>query len=316
MKYFFLIFCVFLTSANSFAQNQIEQISKEACPCIGGISTGIKEKKKFKKIKECISSSILTVQMKNSLLKMTSKVKDTLDHYASSELPDSLQIKDENNIIIEMDKDYDEVEEHLLRNCDAMKTLMASSDVESRNSVSNKKNAKEHYDKGQMFFSEGKYAIAIEHYKNAVEEDSKFAFAWDMIGYSYRKLEEYDKAIHNYEKSLEIDPKGKMPLINIAYAYEYKNDLDNAIKAMNNYIEVYPDEAEGYYGRGRLYHLEGDYEQALDDTMKAYIIYSKMNSPYARDAEHNLGMFYNELKEAGRLEIFETIAKKHNIQIN
>ncbi|WP_222982744.1 tetratricopeptide repeat protein [Flagellimonas meishanensis] len=315
LKNFFTFFFLVATNVIFFAQNQIDKVSDDACPCISQISTEIKEKKKYKKIKECISSSILKIQMKNSLIKMTSKTMDTLNKYASEELPDSTLLMEDNYIIV-VDKDYKEVEENLLRNCQSMKVLLASHDQKRRNSVSNKKTANEHYDLGQMFFKEGKYAIAIEHYKNAVAVDPKFAFAWDMIGYSYRKLNEYNEAIYYYKKSLEIDSKGKMPLINIAYAYEYNKDYDEAINAMNNYIHIYPNEGEGYYGRGRLYHIKGDYEQALDDTIKAYLMYSEINSPYARDAEYNISLFYNELKEAERLEVFDKIAKRYNLQID
>lgn len=299
-------------SVYSYSQKtQLERVSNESCKCIKNIRIDIKEKKKFKEIKECITSANLSIQLLDGL-----GIEKKLDSVVSNNAQiDSVFVDGDREIIIDVDKDYREIEEYLLRNCEAMKTLMASRDLETRNSVSNRKKARKDYDRGQAFFSQGKYAIAIEHYKNAVNKDSKFAFAWDMIGYSYRKLGEYDRAIENYKKSLEIDPKGKMPLINIAYAYEFKEEYDNAISAMNNYIRIYPKEAEGYYGRGRLFHLKGDYENALDDTMNAYLKYIDAGSPYARDAEKNLGMFYNELEEAGKIDLFEKIAKKYNIKI-
>jgi hypothetical protein len=62
-----------------------------------------------------------------------------------------------------------------------------------------------------------------------------------------------------------------------------------------------------------MYHNKGDYENALDNTMKAYVLYNEISSPYARDAESNLELFYRELKEKGQLDLFKKIAKKHNI---
>lgn len=310
MKKYTLI-VLFLSICSNAQTGQLERVSNEACTCINKIRTDIKDKKKFKQIKECITNANTTVQLMDGL--GFEKVLDSLGNNITQ--IDSVLIGGDKEIIIDVEKDYKKIEENLLRNCQAMKTLMASDDLERKNSVSNKKKAQEDYDKGQVFFSEGKYAIAIQHYKNAVKRDAKFAFAWDMIGYSYRKLEEYDKAIENYKKSLEIDPKGKMPLVNMAYAFEFMEEYEKAIESMDNYIRIYPNEAEGFYGRGRLYHLKKNYPLALDDMMKAYLIYIEAQSPYARDAEQNIATFYNELKETGNLEIFEKAAKKHNIQI-
>ena len=290
----------------------VEKVAKESCACIGEIKVDIKDEKKYKQIKECIGSANMTVQLLSGL-----GIEKTLDSISNGgEVVDSVLVNGDKEIIIDIDQNYKEIEEYLLRNCEAMKTLMASKDEKNKHSVSRKKKAKKAYDQGQMFFQEGKYAIAIEHYKNAVAIDPKFAFAWDMIGYSYRKLGDYDKAIENYEKSLEIDPKGKMPLINIAYAHEFKGDFDGGIEAMNHYISIYPEEAEGYYGRGRLYHKKQDYRRALDDMMKAYKLYTEVGSPYARDAESNLGLFYRELEGQSNLELFFEMAKKHDIKVD
>jgi cytochrome c-type biogenesis protein CcmH/NrfG len=38
-------------------------------------------------------------------------------------------------------------------------------------------------------------------------QDPEFAFAWDNLGISYRRLNNYDKAIDAYSKSIAIDPK-------------------------------------------------------------------------------------------------------------
>ncbi|MCL6266717.1 tetratricopeptide repeat protein [Flagellimonas myxillae] len=311
----FLLLNFFLVLGMTAQTDEVEQVAGEACPCIAEIETTIKETKKFKQIEECISSSILAIQLKSSFLGTLEKTADTLNSLPKSDRPDSLLVEG-GDITIEADKNYDEIEEYLLRNCDAMKLLMSSRDLKSENSVSNRKRAQVLYDKGQVFFQKGKFKDAIREYKKALKVDDKFAFAWDMLGYSHRKLGEYDEAIKYYRKSLEVDPKGKMPLINIAYAQEFKKDYNAAIEAMDHYIGVYPDEAEGYYGRGRLFHLQKDYNRGLDDMFRAYLMYKSEGSPYAQDAEHSIGLFYNDMKEEGKLELFNEIAKKHNIEIN
>ena len=309
---FTMTFFVLIEVFSQSDKEQMIKVAKESCGCIGEISTAIKEKKKYKKIKDCINSANIRVQFLDGL-----GIKSSSDSTGIVILQvDSVLLTEDRDVKIDIDRNYREIEEHLLRDCESMKTLMASRDQTNRKSFSRKKSAKEHYDTGQHFFSQGRYTIAIEHYKNAVAEDEKFAFAWDMLGYSYRKLGDYDSAIQYYTKSLEIDPKGKMPLINMAYAYEYKEDFESAIQVMDDYINLYPNEGEGYYGRGRLFHKLGDYPNALEDTMKSYLMYNEVNSPYARDAEYNLVLFRDELKEKNQLGLFCETAKKYNIKIN
>ena len=106
-----------------------------------------------------------------------------------------------------------------------------------------------------------------------------------------------------------------MPLMNKPIAYERMGKLDEALEGYQKFMEVFPDDAEGFYGIGRIYHLKGDYENGLDHMMKAYVMYNKEKSPYARDAEANLGIMYRELKQKSQLELFDRMAKKNNIQI-
>ena len=316
MKLYILILGVFLLPFVANAQDdEIIEASNTACECLNDIDITLEKTKRYEEIKACISSATLSQQLKKTLLGLTEKVKDTLDTIGDDSKRDSITIPGDQNIIIETDKNYREIENDLLRNCSSMKLLMSNDDTQSDVSVSEKKKALKYYEKGQDYFARGNYENAIVEYSKAVKKDKKFAFAWDMLGYSYRKLNNFKEAIKNYDKSLEVDPKGKMPLMNKPIAYLQLNDFPNAIVSYKDFIEVYPDDPEPYYGIGRVYHLQGDYEKAIDNTMKAYNMYMDINSPYARDAEHNLSLFYTELKEKNQLDLFLELAKKHKINI-
>jgi cytochrome c-type biogenesis protein CcmH/NrfG len=56
-------------------------------------------------------------------------------------------------------------------------------------------------------------------------QDPEFAFAWDNLGISYRRLNNYDKAIDAYSKSIAIDPKWINAATNIAVAYIHKKKI-------------------------------------------------------------------------------------------
>ncbi|MFC4633808.1 tetratricopeptide repeat protein [Dokdonia ponticola] len=316
MKKILLLFFVFSSSLGFSQEDQVEfkKITEGACDRLSNVSLNLPREERYALIKQEITAAILEQQVSNTLLGDVTKVLDSLIQNKAFEKTDTLTLPGKRNVIV-VDKDYEKIEESLLRNCERMKLLMTNDEVSSEVSVSDKKKALELYDEGQVFFQKGEYDNAIKSYKKALRKDKNFAFAWDMLGYSYRKNENYEEAIKAYDKSLALDPKGKMPLTNKPIAYAMLGNLDKAIEAYQDYITLFPEDPEGYYGIGRIYHAKGDYENALDATMNAYILYKKIQSPYVRDAEANLSMYYGELKEKNKLDIWNKAAKKYNIQI-
>lgn len=295
-------------------KKEFEKITDDACARLSNVSLNLPREERYASIKEEITGAIMEQQIMGSLLGDVTKALDSLVQTEEFKKTDSLTLPGKRNVVI-VDKDYDKIEGYLLRNCDHMKLLMTNDEESSEVSVSDKEKALKYYDEGQVFFQKEDYDNAIKSYKKALRKDKAFAFAWDMLGYSYRRNEDYKEAIKAYDKSLALDPKGKMPLTNKPIAYALLGDLDKAIEGYQAYITIFPEDPEGYYGVGRIYHAKGDYENALDVTMKAYLLYKKIQSPYVRDAEANLSLYYRELKEQNKLEIWNKMAKKHKIQI-
>ncbi|WP_299675249.1 tetratricopeptide repeat protein [uncultured Dokdonia sp.] len=298
-------------------QTEFEVIAQDACDRLSNVSLSLPRKERYKSIKQEITGAIIEAQIMNDLLNSTEKAIDSIKSLVEAgnfKNTDSITFPGTQNVVI-ADKNYEEIEAYLLENCDQMKSLMTNNEESSEVSISDKKKARKYYDDGQAFFQNADYDNAIKSYKKAVRKDKTFAFAWDMLGYSYRKNENYEEAITAYDKSLALDPKGKMPLTNKPIAYALLGNFDKAIEGYLEYIQLFPDDPEGYYGIGRIYRVKEDYENALDATMKAYIMYKEIESPYVRDAEANLSLYYKELKEKNKLEIWNKIAEEYNIQI-
>jgi tetratricopeptide (TPR) repeat protein len=51
------------------------------------------------------------------------------------------------------------------------------------------------------------FAAALPLLEKVVREDDTNADAFNLLGYSLRKLERYDEALRNYERALKINPK-------------------------------------------------------------------------------------------------------------
>jgi tetratricopeptide (TPR) repeat protein len=93
------------------------------------------------------------------------------------------------------------------------------------------------YNAGYEAQSGNDFALAITHYKNAVNEKPDFSDAWNNLGYCYRMtasvcLRESGKA---YEKGLGYDPKNAEA---IEYQGEYFVTMGQLEKAYANYKKL------------------------------------------------------------------------------
>lgn len=315
---FTLILCFIITFGYSQKGDKLEQIKKiseQACECIAKIDLDKTKKEKSEDIKSCIQAASMDYQIENSLLGSLEKAMDSIQKEGAIKT-DSTVIASDKTITINVSENYDKIEAYLYDNCKALKPIYFTDNTESENSFSDRKKAMEFYEKGQIAFSSQNYEEAVVEFSKAVKKDKKFAFAWDNLGYSYRKLANYKQAIKCYEKSLALDPKGKMPLMNIAVAHQLNNDLDGAIKAYENYKTYYENDPEGYYGLGQIYYFKKEFEPALVNMINAYKLYTEMKSPYNIDAQKHIGFIFQEMKALDQIEDFKRITKENKLEVN
>ncbi len=305
------LFCGSFAFQMSAQDDDFDAVVTNACSCLDEVSLSLERNERYDEIKNCIQTASISEQLNQSLMGALESVTDTLSK--NSDL-DSLELATKNTTLINSDKDYKEIQQELISNCPRMKLLLDNE--ENTSDLSDSEKAKEFYDKGQEFFSNENFEEAVVAFKEATKKDKNFAFAWDMLGYSYRKLDHFEDAIKAYNKSLAIEPSGRMPLQNKALAYLLMGDRDKAIEAYNAFSENYPDDPEGYYGSARVYAEKEDLENALDHMMHALVLYNKQGSPYARDAEANLVQYYGFLEANDNLALFEKVAEKYNIKFN
>lgn len=62
------------------------------------------------------------------------------------------------------------------------------------------------YDLGVTAVKAGNYARALPLLQNAVQADARNADAWNYIGFSHRKLKQFDQSLAAYQKALAINP--------------------------------------------------------------------------------------------------------------
>jgi len=284
---FFTVFCGYSQDKNI---DYVKDISDDACDCISKINTETNTKNKA--IKNCIASSIVK-NLKTEVSKEENEVSE-------------IQIEN---------KGYKKIEAYLVENCEALKQLSFAENKEFNHANSGNVLAQLAYDDGMDYLDEGNYDMAISKFTKAIETDPNFAFAWDNLGVSYRKTNQYQEAIKAYKKSLEINPNGRLPLMNIAVTYNLNKEFKDAILYYNKFINIYRDDPEGYYGLGLILYTNNQQEAGLDNLIHAYTIYASQNSPYRADAAKKIGYMYNDLKNQNKMEVFNKVATKYNLQI-
>ena len=86
------------------------------------------------------------------------------------------------------------------------------------------------YDTGKKAADSGDYEAAIASLSKAVEADPTNADAYNLLGFSYRKLGDVDKAFEYYNAALEIKPDHIGANEYIGELYLELGDLANAEK--------------------------------------------------------------------------------------
>lgn len=317
MKSTLKILSICLFSLSGFAQennekyeNRIVEASDKICNCLDKIvRPGKTSEEKNSEIKKCIEDDIRPY---NLLDQLTSAYEETKKDPSKKEV----NITYDSNEKVYGSPFYFDVERYLMQNCESMQILVNSHDYIFPNSFSNNEKAIDYYRKGDVFMTKNDFEAAAKAYKNAIETDPIFSFAWDNLGLAYRKLEKYDLALDAYKNSLKLEPNGFMPLQNIPVVYEIKKEYDKAIEAYKNITKVYSKNAEADYGVGRIYiFYKNDIPKGLDYMCKAYLKYIETNSPYRVDAEEIINYTFTELKKENKTDIFYKILNENNIDI-
>lgn len=314
--YFFrALMALLLVTACAQAQDKdetkIKALAEKACDCTKEISINQPKDSIVAKINSCITASIIADQTAQTMGEMSKLVTDVID----SGVKKDTVIGNGKTYTIIVDKDFDEIQEYMYKNCKRVKNLISTNNALMDYSMSKNKKALALYEEGVSYDTREMYDMAIVSYNKALKTDPKFGFAWDNLGLCYRKRGNYKEAIKCYEKSLELDPKGTTPLQNIAVAYEYLKEYKKASETYEKFITLHPDNPEGYFGAGRVYYISEDYAKGVDYMFKAYLLYTEVKSPYVNDAKQNLQYYYSDLKEKNKLDIFTQAAKNNKVDI-
>jgi len=138
--------------------------------------------------------------------------------------------------------------------------------------------AKEHFEKGKIFYERDDWDTAILEFTEAIRVDPNYAEAYFRRGDTYDERGDYDRAIADYTQAIRLDPNYAKAYYYRGLTYNNKNDYDRAIADYTQAIKLDPDYAMAYNNRGYAYYCKNDYDRAIADYTQAI----KLDPDYAK----------------------------------
>jgi tetratricopeptide (TPR) repeat protein len=105
------------------------------------------------------------------------------------------------------------------------------------------------------------------------------------MGFSYEKLDQFDKAIESYQKAVGFEPNYALAHYNLANAYKHKKRFDKAIESYEKATGVDPNYASAWLFMGYTYLNKNDYYSAIENLEKAI----KIKPDLGKDIETVIG---------------------------
>lgn len=287
MKRPILLACLLFGSL-VLAQSYEELIAEKACDCFTNLEeiTDVQDQ-----LVECIVYSRFEVEKNDPSLKANRK-----------------------STVEGIQKQVTDVSAILVKNCPAYKTHDLGSKLDVFYKMSDNPVANKHFDKGNDYMDAKRIDLAIKQYEKSLSVDRGFVYAYDHLAVAYRTKNDLDNAIKTYKKSLEIFPEGPFALQNIAMAYFMQENHAESLKYYQLLHNYYPGNPEGYYGIAKQNWFLENFEVALINAVKAYILYDRQGSKLVADAENLIRWIHNQMKNNDELGKYEQIMAEFGLQ--
>ncbi len=153
--------------------------------------------------------------------------------------------------------------------------------------------AEDLHTKGYDAIKDGKYSLAIDLLRRAVEEVPKHKMAWNDLGLAYFGSMQDDLAVGAYQKQIEIDSRHPYAFNNLGRVYLRQRKYEEAIKWFRKQIEIDPLDKYSHGNLGIAYLEQHKYQEAVPELEQAAL------TPDTPAAEMRLGSAY---LRAGQIE--------------
>ena len=114
---------------------------------------------------------------------------------------------------------------------------------------------------GLAFHGSGKFLIAIDRYKKALDLDLNFIPAMNNIANSYKAIGNFEKAENYYDKVIKIKPNYFQAINNYANLKTLIYEYSSAIKLYEKALAIKENDIIILFSLANAYHAIGDIKQ-------------------------------------------------------
>jgi tetratricopeptide (TPR) repeat protein len=145
---------------------------------------------------------------------------------------------------------------------DSATLLRHTLDVTSDNAMAN-------YYLGIALHAEGKPAVAIPYYREALLINPAHANAHNMLGIALQACGDGDAALHEFRAALRINSGNTVTHNNLGRALQAKGDLDAALGEFEEALRINPRDPQAHVNRGVVCESRGMFDEAIREYQAA-----------------------------------------------
>ena len=148
----------------------------------------------------------------------------------------------------------------------------ASADTVTMAELKVPQKASDEFARGDAEMQHNKWKKAAEHFSNAVAIYPQYASAYYNLSVAYFQLKEPDQQREALEKALTINGNLVPALVSLAHLEVADHESDSARALLDKAVSADPTNVEALALRVRVDFIQGQYQQAVDDTQKVHAL--------------------------------------------
>ena len=148
------------------------------------------------------------------------------------------------------------------------------------------------FNQGLNLAKKQKYEEALAKFQIAIEKDANFPDAYYMLGYCYKKLNDFAKAEQAYKKTIDQDSKFEKAYIALGNIQSLSDRKAEAINTFSAVLSINENNYKANFALGKVYFDKKEFKKALPYLKKAVTL----NKKYVL-AHTVLGLTYKSLNK-------------------
>ncbi|NJM95903.1 MAG: tetratricopeptide repeat protein [Phormidesmis sp. RL_2_1] len=130
-------------------------------------------------------------------------------------------------------------------------------------------NAGHYVNRGLMYYNQRQWAQALSDYDHAIELNPRLGKAYSNRANLYASQRQWLAAMADYDEAIDLNPLNIRARLNQAITLREMGEYEEALVCLDIAMFFKPQSATLYAERGRVYHLQGDWNCAITDYSQA-----------------------------------------------